>query len=39
MKLPLVWHEAEVEFAKFLRKVFKNDGLDNIDVRHTPPTQ
>ena len=35
--LPLVWHVAEVEFAKFLRQVFRNGGLDNIDVRFTPP--
>jgi len=39
LKLPLVWHVAEAEFAKFLRKVFDDNGLDNIDVRHTPPTQ
>ncbi|OJH37453.1 Tox-REase-5 domain-containing protein [Cystobacter ferrugineus] len=39
LKLPLVWHVAEAEFANFLREVFESDGLDNIIVRHTPPAQ
>ncbi|MFY0583786.1 Tox-REase-5 domain-containing protein [Cystobacter fuscus] len=39
LKLPLVWHVAEAEFAKFLRRVFIDNGLENIEVRHTPPTQ
>ena len=36
LKLPLVWHVAEVEFANFLRALFKNRGWTNIEVRHTP---
>jgi hypothetical protein len=36
LKLPLVWHVAEAEFASFLRTVFTSNGLDNITVRHTP---
>jgi hypothetical protein len=39
LKLPLVWHVAEKEFANFLRKRFKREGWDNIDVRYTPPEQ
>ncbi|HEX8441409.1 Tox-REase-5 domain-containing protein [Archangium sp.] len=39
LKLPVVWHVAEAEFAKFLREVFKDNGWDNITVRHTPPTR
>jgi hypothetical protein len=37
LKLPVVWHVAEAEFADFLRKRFKNEGWTNIDVRYTPP--
>ena len=35
LKMPVIWHVAEVEFANFLRKLFKRSGWDNIDVRHT----
>ncbi|MET0402911.1 MAG: Tox-REase-5 domain-containing protein, partial [Cystobacter sp.] len=38
LNLPLVWHVAEVEFANALRRVFRQNGLDRIDVRCTPPT-
>ncbi|PTL82318.1 hypothetical protein DAT35_20005 [Vitiosangium sp. GDMCC 1.1324] len=37
LKLPLVWYVAEEEFANFLRKHFKREGLDNIEVRHQAP--
>ena len=36
LKLPLVWHVAEEEFARFLRQLFVDEQLTNIDVRHTP---
>jgi hypothetical protein len=39
LKLPLIWHVAEAEFANLLREVFKNRGWKNITVRHTPPAQ
>jgi hypothetical protein len=39
LKLSVIWHVAEAEFANFLRKVFKEEGLDNITVRHTPSTR
>ncbi len=39
LNLPLVWHVAEAEFANFLRKLFEDNGWDNITVRHTPPTR
>jgi hypothetical protein len=39
LKLPLVWHVAEAEFASFLLKSFKKNGFDNIDVRWTSPTR
>jgi hypothetical protein len=39
LKLPLVWHVAEAEFANFLQDVFKKRGWTNIDVRHTPPAR
>jgi hypothetical protein len=35
LKLPLVWHVAEAEFANFLRTIFESNGWTNIDVRHT----
>jgi hypothetical protein len=34
--LPLIWHVADAEVAKFLRVIFKEEGFSNIDVRHTP---
>ena len=37
LKLPLVWHVAEAEFAAFLREAFGKEGWKNIDVRHVPP--
>jgi hypothetical protein len=39
LNMPVVWHVAEAEFANFLRKIFKNNGWDNITVRHTPSAQ
>jgi hypothetical protein len=39
LKLPLVWHVAEAEFASFLRKFFGSSELGNIDVRWKSPTQ
>ncbi|WNG42554.1 hypothetical protein F0U61_49095 [Archangium violaceum] len=39
LRLPLIWHVAEVEFANFLRKRFKKEGWKNIDIRHTPPAR
>jgi hypothetical protein len=39
MKVSLVWHVAEAEFAHFLRKTFQRQGLKSITVRHTPPTR
>jgi len=39
LNVPVVWHVAEVEFANFLRKLFKKEGWTNIEVRHTPPVQ
>ncbi|WNG14993.1 hypothetical protein F0U63_10260 [Cystobacter fuscus] len=38
LKLPLVWHVAEAEFASFLREIFKKNRLGDIDVRYTRPT-
>ncbi|MFL5357258.1 Tox-REase-5 domain-containing protein [Archangium sp.] len=35
LKLPLIWHVAEPEFASFLRQRFRREGWDNIDVRDT----
>jgi len=37
LKVPVVWHVAEVEFANFLRELFKDRGWTNIEVRHTRP--
>lgn len=37
LNLPLVWHVAEEEFARFLRETFKQNSLNTIDVRWTPP--
>ena len=39
LNVPVVWHVAEVEFAAFLRTLFKENGWGNIIVRHTPPTR
>jgi hypothetical protein len=39
LKLPLVWHVAEAEFANFLQGAFTKRGWTNIDVRHTPPAR
>jgi hypothetical protein len=39
LNVPVVWHVAEVEFANFLRKLFKQEGWTNITVRHTGPVQ
>lgn len=39
LKLPLIWHVAEPEFASFLRKFFDSKGWNNIDVRDTPSTK
>jgi hypothetical protein len=37
LKLPVEWHVAEVEFANFLRELFREKGWTNIEVRHTSP--
>lgn len=37
LNLPVVWHVAEVEFADFLRPLFKERSWNNITVTHTPP--
>jgi hypothetical protein len=37
LKVQVVWHVAEVEFANFLRKFFANSGWTHIEVRHTRP--
>jgi hypothetical protein len=39
LNLPLVWYVAEAEFAKFLREIFDNNGLGDIDVRFKSPTR
>ncbi|WP_434384708.1 Tox-REase-5 domain-containing protein [Melittangium boletus] len=39
LNVPVVWDVAEVEFAAFLRTLFKENGWGNIIVRHTPPTR
>jgi hypothetical protein len=36
LKLPVVWHVAEVEFANFLQKLFEKNEWDNITVHTTP---
>jgi hypothetical protein len=38
LRVPVVWHVAEVEFANFLRTLFAEKGWDNITVYHTPPS-
>ena len=35
--LPVTWHVADAQVAKHLRKIFENEGWDNITVRHTRP--
>jgi hypothetical protein len=37
--LPLTWHVADTKVAKFLREIFKDEGWNNITVRHTPPVR
>jgi hypothetical protein len=37
--LPLTWHVADANVAKFLREIFEKRGWDNISVRHTRPEQ
>ena len=37
LKLPLVWHVAEAEFARFLRQLFMEREMGGIEVRDTPP--
>ncbi|HZI07328.1 MAG TPA: Tox-REase-5 domain-containing protein, partial [Archangium sp.] len=37
--LPLIWHVADAEVAKFLRKIFEREGLSEISVRHTKPAR
>lgn len=37
LKLPLVWHVAEAEFARFLRQLFEEEGIEGVDIRDTPP--
>jgi hypothetical protein len=37
LKLPVEWHVAEVEFANYLRVLFKGRGWKNIKVVDTPP--
>jgi hypothetical protein len=35
--LPVTWHVADAQVAKYLRKIFETKDLDNITVRHTRP--
>jgi hypothetical protein len=35
--LPVTWHVADANVANFLREIFKDEGLNNITVRHTRP--
>jgi hypothetical protein len=37
--LPLVWHVADAQMMKFLRAIFEDRDLRNIDVRYTPPVR
>ena len=37
--LPVTWHVADSKVAKFLRKIFEDEGWNNITVRYTPPVQ
>ncbi|WP_375770901.1 restriction endonuclease fold toxin 5 domain-containing protein [Archangium gephyra] len=37
--LPVSWHVADANVAKFLRKIFETEGWDNITVHYTPPAQ
>ena len=39
LKLPLIWHVADAEVAKFLAQTFKERDWRNITVRHTPPSR
>lgn len=39
LKLPLIWHVAEPEFAGFLRKLFGSKGWKNIEIRDTASTR
>jgi hypothetical protein len=34
--LPVIWHVADAEVAKFLRVIFEDEELSNISVLHTP---
>ena len=37
--LPVSWHVADANVAKFLRKLFEREGWTNITVHHSPPAQ
>ncbi|HYO60189.1 Tox-REase-5 domain-containing protein [Archangium sp.] len=37
--LPVIWHVADANVAKFLREIFKDEGWNNITVRHTQPAR
>ena len=37
--LPVTWHVADANVAKFLREIFKDEGWNNITVRHTQPAR
>ena len=37
--LPLIWHVADAQVVKFLRAIFEDRNLRNIDVRHTQPAR
>ncbi len=37
--LPLTWHVADANVAKFLRREFERRGWNNTTVIHTPPTR
>ena len=37
--LPVTWHVADAQVAKFLRKIFEKEKWDNITVRHTRPAK
>jgi hypothetical protein len=37
--LPVTWHVADANVAKFLGEIFKKNGWNNITVRHTQPAR
>ena len=37
LRLPLIWHVADAEVAKILRKIFEKNRWTNITIHYTPP--